>query len=92
MSKQEPPPNQMPINLNDIIHVKLTQTGHRLLADYYLEVGLIPPDLQPDDQGRVSFELWLFANIFGPALVHGAVELPCETEAVLEVKIVKDEG
>jgi hypothetical protein len=82
---EQHPETPQPITLNDSIHLKLTESGYRVWADSQMEAGVVP-HFNTDERGYSRFELWVFAQLFGPHLFHGQdlQDMPCEMEGLLE--------
>jgi hypothetical protein len=64
------------VNLNDKVSVRLTPAGEAIWADWYRAgnpLRSIPDYITKkiDEKGWISFQLWDFMNVFGPALYLG---------------------
>lgn len=58
----------LPININDIVRVKLTEKGKRVYRDH---IGLYNL-FDKSKEGILETELWDIAKIFGPMFYVGA--------------------
>ncbi len=73
---------QIPINLNHTIKVKLTDLGKEIYKHQYDKISeflksngappLVPHDLHYDKDGYVRFQLWSFMGIFGKYATMGS--------------------
>jgi hypothetical protein len=64
----------MKLNINNIVKVKLTEHGHRILRGNPIAEYLIA-----DEDGYTEWQMWLLFHTFGNHLYSGCV-LPFETE------------
>lgn len=86
-----PPDETRPatISLNDEVLVRLTDRG-RAIVKADLDRAGIPEHLrlarETDSDGRERWSLWELAHTFGPALYHGANDLPFEGTAMRMVR------
>lgn len=72
-------------NLNEHVKVKLNETGlaiHKAYWEPFSAGKYLPP--RQDSEGWSEFQIWEFANIFGPHFHNGAV-VPCETSVLFQV-------
>lgn len=60
------------VNLNDYVHVRLTDFGKQVYTTYYLILtsdirypDIEIPEVEYDDEGMAVFQLWEFIHIFG---------------------------
>ncbi|MEK9170614.1 MAG: hypothetical protein AAB674_03130 [Patescibacteria group bacterium] len=60
------------VNLNDDIEVRLTRVGRRIYRAYWKKYNLRPLPLQKTGGRWVRFQLWDFMNIFGNAIYMSA--------------------
>ena len=69
-------------NINDIIKVKLTQKGKLVYLEHQIEIQKrfnrdkikidVPLNIEVDNEGFSSFQLWRFMEIFGSHMYCGA--------------------
>ena len=89
-------------NINEIVKVKLTQKGKIIYLEYQIEIqkrfnrdGIkidVPLNVEVNNEGFSSFQLWRFMEIFGSHMYCGAepvIEGPILylPEELLHVKI-----
>lgn len=66
------------VNLNDYVHVWLTDFGKKVYTRYYLLLSDIKhsdveiPEIEYDSEGMAVFQLWEFIQIFGEYIYMGA--------------------
>ena len=78
----------MKININARIKVKLTPHGERIHFDHYYRLLKDKYPLREclpkqDADGYTQYQIWEFANIFGPYIYNGAEQVIVENEMVL---------
>lgn len=82
----------MPVNVNDHIHVKLSDRGRSILYqmrnDLNKNLRRPLPDLviAIDKDGYTKFQIWDFMSIFGVYIGMGQ-ELPFMTQVKIEVEV-----
>ncbi len=73
--------------LNDIIKVKLSETGIEVLNERYSQYGYYK---QPDSEGYFEFQLWEFMNIYGKYMNIGNIDVLKESKIVLDDKYLTE--
>ena len=78
-------------NINEFVKVKLTQKGKLVYLEHQIEIQKrfnrdrikidVPLNVEVDDEGFSSFQLWEFMNIFGSHMY-------CGSEPVIEGPIL----
>lgn len=63
----------MLFNINDNVHVKLTNYGKTTLQTWYKNRGLPQPDLTPDAEGWTTWPLWELMSKFGSEIYMGGI-------------------
>lgn len=67
-----------PLNLNDIVYVRLTNHGLTVHRDWWHDLSIpnatyVQP--QEDAEGRSRWHLWELFSIFGPHIYMGCVQV-----------------
>jgi hypothetical protein len=71
------------MNINDMIKFRLTEYGELLRQTYWLKLGIQPPVLVPDHQGRIEMQMWEVMHTFGPFLHMGGEQIIVNNEIII---------
>lgn len=78
----------MKVNINQMVRVKLTEAGERVLNEQWLRLRSICGNLpeqhprKPDSDGMVGFQLWDLMERFGP---HISMAGPLMFETTIDI-------
>ena len=77
----------MNFNINNMVQIRMTQSGHQDYADHLASLGAFSSaglvDYHPEDEnGWSTWQLWEVMSVFGPHIDHG-VEPVFETTIII---------
>jgi hypothetical protein len=70
-------------SLNDQVWIRVTEKGMEVYECFYRRIGMEPPPLKTDAEGRTRMCLWQVMEMFGPAM-HAIGIAPIEMTIVFE--------
>ena len=74
-------------NANNLVKVKLTDEGNRIIQEQYAGYPTLISKTLPDEDGWSTFQFHVLAMLFGDKLYNGNPWPPFEMDMMVEIEI-----